>query len=289
MEFEKLIIKIEAEELKNLSLIETMRSGQHFRSRILKDGAVIVVNQYGLYLMKQDRQELCIYGEEPFDYRSYFDMDRDYGYIQQQLGLKDQHLLEAIQLNRGLRILKQDPFEMIMTFIISQSKQIPQIKILVERISSGYGRYLGTYMDEDYFAFPRPEELYGVDKTIYRALKMGYRSDYLEDAVHKVAMNIVDLKAIETMSYTSAKTSLMQIRGIGEKVANCVLLFGYGMFEAFPVDVWIERILGNLYFDTKPNKKEIETFINDYFDGYQGIAQQYLFEYARSEQFKEKK
>jgi N-glycosylase/DNA lyase len=279
---ENLIAVIESDKLAHLSLVQTMQSGQHFRSKVLDDDSIIVVNQYGLYRMKEDTSGLSIYGEHLFDYEAYFDMNRDYEQIQEILSRKDPHLEAAIIMNKGLRILQQDPFEMIMTFIISQSKQISQIKILVERLSHLYGDAAGAYKEVAYHMFPTPEQLIGVDEVIYKALKMGYRSRYLEDAVKKIVTRTVDLAAIKSMSYEKAKAELMQIKGVGEKVADCVLLFGYGRFEAFPVDVWIERIIGELYFDKKPSKKELNDFVDDYFGAYKGIAQQYLFEYART-------
>jgi N-glycosylase/DNA lyase len=286
VDLNRILYRLDQEELEGLSVSQTLDSGQHFRSKKSIDGTTILVNQYGVYRFEEKEETLIIYGEHPFDYRDYFDMNRDYNNIKKMLVRKDNHMKAAIELNEGLRILKQNPFEMIVTFIISQSKQIPQIKVLVERLAKLYGSHLGVYNGENYYSLPRPSDLENIGETEYRELKMGYRARYLEDAVCKVLSNEVDLKAIEYMPYEEGKEMLLKIIGVGNKVADCIMLFGYGRFEAFPVDVWIERIMTELYFEEKQTKKEIELFVNDYFGVNRGIAQQYLFEYARTKEGK---
>lgn len=255
-------------------------SGQHFRTDVYSDELVFVYKE-GVYRMMSSEDGTLILGTKVMDINRFFDLDRDYKAIMAYLINLDDHMKKAVEQFEGLRILKQDPFEMVMTFIISQSKQIPQIKILVERISEVYGNFIGRYRDKDYYSFPRPDQLANVDESIYRALRLGYRGAYLADAVELILSGRVNLDAIYDMSYELGMDMLMQIKGVGEKVADCVMLYGYGDFRAFPVDVWIERVVNDLYFEDKVSKKEIRDFVSEHFRPLEGIAQQYLFEYGR--------
>lgn len=266
--------------LKTFDIHQTLESGQYFRYELDEEGILFVVGD-GLYRIKQDDTGIIINGSKPFDYENFFDLNRDYGAIQDILAQKDEHLNKAIELFSGVRILKQDPFEMIVTFIISQSKQIPQIKILVERIAATYGEEIGVYNDKSYYTFPKPEALESVTEATYREMKLGYRAPYIEDCVKKVLDGTVDLQGIYDMDYDSAKKMLMTIKGIGVKVADCVLLFAYGKFDAFPIDTWIKKIITAYYFEEPPKDKVLKAFVKDYFDQSPGLAQQYLFEYAR--------
>lgn len=277
----KYSVKIGSDDiLKTFDIHQTLASGQYFRYELLDSGILFVVDD-GLYMVKQDESGIDLIGSKAFDYQNFFDLKRDYGGIQSRLAKKDEHLKAAIKSFAGVRILKQDPFEMIVTFIISQSKQIPQIKVLVERIASTYGEEIGSYNDKTYFKFPRPEALAEVSEETYREMKLGYRAPYIEDCVRKILDGTVDLQAMYDMDYPIAKKMLMTIKGIGVKVADCVLLFAYGKFDAFPIDTWIKKIITEYYFEEPPKDKALKAFVKEYFDESPGLAQQYLFEYAR--------
>lgn len=270
--------------LKNFDIYQVMTSGQHFRHRITFDG-IVFVWQDGIFHISQKEREIRILGSKAFDFETFFDLTRDYGAIKERLTRKDVFLKEAINMHLGLRILRQDPFEMLLTFIISQSKQISQIKVLVERLSALHGTKIGKYEDVIYYGFPTPEQLAPLTEMDYREMKLGYRSPYIKDAVYKVNAKLVDLEKINHLSYEEGKKVLMTINGVGEKVADCVLLFGYGKFESFPIDTWVKKIIGKLYFKEEPSLKEIKEFVAGYFQEDRGIAQQYLFEYARRIKF----
>lgn len=264
------------------ALKRPLMSGQHFRTDLDEDELVFVCGD-GFYRMFGQGHDTCIEGTKAMDVADFFDLERDYDAIEQQLSKLDNHMKAAVDHYSGLRILKQDPFEMVMTFIVSQSKQIPQIKVLIERLSQMYGTCIGTYRNKTYYSFPAPQALAFVDEGIYRALKFGYRGAYLADAVEKILTKVVDLNAIGNMTYEDGMAMLMQIKGVGEKVADCVMLYGYGNFSAFPVDVWIERVVSELYFKEKPTKDQIRSFVRTHFGPNEGIAQQYLFEYGRNQ------
>ncbi len=194
---------------------------------------------------------------------------------------KDEHLRKAARSKSGLRILRQEPFEMMMTFIISQNKSMDQIKVLVERLAIAYGDYIEDSYG-GYYTFPTPIQLQSVTEQDYRDLKVGFRAPYLQDAVRRVIDGSLCLEAIQGMDIQQARDALMTVKGIGPKVADCILLFGYGMVDVFPVDVWIRRMMTVTYFDEeKVSDKKILAFATSYFDGYAGIAQQYLFYYGR--------
>ncbi len=213
-------------------------------------------------------------------WRKYLDMDTDYGSIKKWLLERDDSLVNVIDKTSGIRILRQEFHEMLMSFIISQNKQIPHIKQIVASISERFGKEAGVINGKKYFAFPEKEALYDITEEAYRELKTGFRAPYLMSAT-RALMEGMSEKGFESFTYQEAKAELMKIKGVGEKVANCVLLFGLGYRNAFPVDVWIKRIMEYVYFKEETSNEKIMEFANDKFGEYGGYAQQYLFHYAR--------
>jgi N-glycosylase/DNA lyase len=212
----------------------------------------------------------------------YFDLDRDYDAIKKYLLKNDNKLKKAIEEKHGVRILNQEFSETLISFIISQNKQIPHIKQLVKRISDTYGEYLGEVNGESYYSFPDVKTLGKITEQDFRNMKTGFRAPYLADAVKKLSSGYIDLSTFKNMDETITRKKLMEIKGVGEKVANCVMLFSLGYREAFPIDVWIKRIMETLYFDGKDTTKEdIAQYAKKSFGEYGGYAQQYLFCYGR--------
>lgn len=183
----------------------------------------------------------------------------------------------------GVRILNQEFFETLMSFIISQNKQIPHIKQIVAKISHDYGTYLGDIAGQEYYAFPDCDTLYsnaGVEA--FRECKTGFRAPYLWDAVCSVKEGRINERRLRTDGIAECLEELMQIKGVGTKVASCVALFSLGQTAAFPVDVWIKRMMEQMYFDGRETpKKVIESFAAEHFGEYGGFAQQYIFYYGR--------
>lgn len=241
---------------------------------------------------------------------NYFDLNRDYGKIKKHLLKKDKKLKKAIDEKWGIRILNQEFSETLMSFIISQNKQIPHIKKIVSDISRVHGVFLGEINGNEYYAFPDIININKITLDDYKALKTGFRAPYLKDAsdklvkyaegldnklnndsidrdLNKATFNRIYIDELikkyifENLTNEEARDELKKIKGVGDKVANCVNLFALGKRDAFPVDVWIKRIMENLYFDREASKEEIEKYANDLYGEYGGYAQQYLFFYGR--------
>lgn len=215
-------------------------------------------------------------------WRNYFDMDTDYSAIKKWLIEKDDRLVEVIEKTNGIRILRQEFHEMVMSFIISQNKQIPHIKQIVGAISEKYGSEAGEIEGKVYYSFPTMDALRNISEDNYRELKTGFRAPYLMSATEHMSDGMT-AESFSSLTYDEAKARLMKVKGIGEKVANCILLFGLGHRNAFPVDVWIKRIMEQVYFGKDTSPEQIMTFAKENYGEYGGYAQQYLFHYARVE------
>ena len=204
-------------------------------------------------------------------WHNYFDLSTDYQHLIDSFN-DDKILYNAAVFSKGIRILKQDNWETLCSFIISQNNNIPRIKGIIENLSCAYGEKIQCFDGKTRYAFPTPQALFnaGVDEIF--ALKTGFRAKYIFDAAKKVSTGEISLDEIDKMDTKNAIDELMKINGVGPKVASCVALFGYSKFDAFPIDVWVKRILENYYKDG----------ISSHLSGkYAGIAQQYLFYYER--------
>lgn len=275
------------EKIKDFDLGQTMECGQCFHFVKLDE------NDYGLSAfgkmlhIKQQGSDITFYDttQEDFDFtwRRYFDLDRDYEHIKEFLLKGDEKLKESIETMYGVRILNQDFFETLISFIISQNKQIPHIKKIVADISRKFGKKLGNIGEEEFYSFPTQEELMAATIEDLKELKTGFRAPYIYDAIHMLAGGEISEQDLRNMAIDECRNSLMKIKGVGMKVANCCMLFGLGKREAFPVDVWIKRIMEYMYFDgNKTDNMVIEKFATDKFGDYGGYAQQYLFYYGKT-------
>jgi N-glycosylase/DNA lyase len=245
-------------------LAQTLDCGQAFRWSQVDSN---IWHGYALndYLKLEQTSEGIIFKdttEEKFlkKWVDYFDLTTDYESLKQTYSQADDTLKKACEFAPGIRLLKQDTWECLISFIISQNNNIPRIKLIISRLCDRYD------------GFPSVEML--KDETIESLayLKAGFRAKYLVDAIQKVYTGEVNLDEVSTMEISQARTELIKIKGVGAKVAECVLLFGMHRTEAFPVDVWIKRVLAEYYAQGFP-KELYDT---------QGIAQQYLFHYVRS-------
>ena len=206
----------------------------------------------------------------------FFDLKRDYSEIENSLS-KDIILKNAMQFGRGIRILRQDFFETLLTFIYSQRSNIPKIAKCVEKTAELFGDEI-IKDNKKYYIFPTPEQMENITVSSLSEIKCGYRSEYIVDAVKKVVNGEIDYQELTALPYEKAKEKLMTIKGVGEKVADCVCLFSLGFFEAFPTDTWIKKAMDSLY---GISEKEIKAKSDDMFGNLSGIAQQYLFYYLR--------
>ncbi|CDA28136.1 DNA-3-methyladenine glycosylase family protein [Eubacterium sp. CAG:156] len=273
-------------ELKDFDLEQTLECGQCFRFYKLDKEEYVIVAKNKMLHIKQDENQLIFYNTSKEDvekiWTNYFDLDRDYDEIKSYLLKKDNKLESAIKENYGVRILNQDFHEVLISFIISQNKQIPQIKQIVKRISEQYGEYLGEVNGEKYYSFPNPEKLGKITEEAFREMKSGFRAPYLYDASQKLALGEINEELFANLNEEDGRELLKSIKGVGDKVANCVLLFGLGYRNAFPIDVWIKRIMEAIYFGKETSKEEIQKFASNHYGEYGGYAQQYLFCFGRN-------
>lgn len=212
----------------------------------------------------------------------YLDLGRDYSAIKRKLTEGgDPVMEEAVKYGSGIRILNQELWETVISFIISASNNIPRIKKIIGLLCSNFGEP-HTYRGKIYYSFPSPDRIAGLSLEDLGVIRAGFRDKYILDCAKKVVSGEIDLAAISSMPTPDAKKALMKIWGIGNKVSDCILLFGLGRCDSFPVDVWIKRIMEYCYFDNTPQSiKTISEFAENKFGELGGMAQQYLFFYAR--------
>ncbi|NLC18639.1 MAG: DNA glycosylase [Clostridiales bacterium] len=263
------------------SLRQIADSGQCFRMNRTDDmdgKESYYLIAYGRYLRLTQLDENTVMlgcSEEEYHqlWKSYFDLDYDYGRIISEIQSGDDEFLKkAVEYGKGIRILRQEAFEVLISFIISQNKNIPAIKNCIEAICACFGERRMSPDGAVYYTFPEPEVLASADKQLLRSLKTGYRDEYIIRASKAVVEGSLDLDRLCYCSYEEAVISLKQVYGIGDKVANCIALFGLHQIDGFPVDVWIKRVIDEIYGGSFPKEK---------YRGYAGIVQQYMFYYMR--------
>lgn len=226
---------------------------------------------YGKYLelSKEPDGTLVLYNTSENDFESvwkfYFDLDRDYVAVDSLL-CEDATLKKAAEFSGGIRILNQEPWETLCSFIISQNNNIKRIKGIISRLCENFGDNMGGW-----YSFPSPDRLAVLNEEDLAPLRSGFRAKYILDAARKVASGQIDLDRLKTVSSDEARDALMQIKGVGPKVADCVSLFSLCHIDAFPKDVWIKRAMQVLFNGELPECAK----------PYAGIAQQYIFFYAR--------
>lgn len=250
-------------------------SGQCFRVKRFEDGAFRFVTGDSCVYIKDMGNHFFSVSSDLDEWnrvwRRYFDFDRCYRDIFDREYDKHPFVNEAMRFGRGLRILRQDPWEMLVTFIISQRKSIPAIATAVESLSAQYGHSISTDV-EIFKSFPTPHELKTVSKYDLEKCKLGYRASYVYDAIQKVMSGTLDLQCLDEEDDECLLESLQRVHGVGKKVANCVSLFAYGRTSCVPVDVWISRAI-------EEECKGISPF--HLFDENAGIIQQYIFYYEK--------
>ncbi len=266
----------------NFDIMQIAESGQCFRMNPIKEkdkltyGLVAYGNYLELTQICSDTVELSCSAHEYHEiWEEYFDLNYDYGKIVTELVNGEDHFLKnAAVYGGGIRILKQEPFEALISFIISQNKNIPAIKNCIEGICKRYGEKKISIEcgGITYYTFPNAEILAQAKKEDLRALKTGYRDEYIIKAAQAVTSGDVNLENLKDCVFEEAVEVLRKIHGVGEKVANCISLYGLHHIEGFPIDVWIRRVLEEIYQNQFKKEK---------YKGYLGIVQQYMFYYMR--------
>jgi len=250
-------------------------SGQCFRLKPVSSGGYVLV-AHGRVLRLADTPEGAVLdcSQAEFDavWRDYFDLATDYAAIRTQADPEDAFLQRSCDYGAGIRMLRQEPWEMLVSFIISQRKNIPAIQYCIEALCSRYGEPIESG-GERFFTFPSAQTLAALDESHFLACSLGYRAKYVLAAARMVATGALDLDAIASCSDEALYAALLAVPGVGEKVANCVMLFGYHRLARFPRDVWINRIEEREYGGAFPTERYPDTA---------GALQQYIFYYARS-------
>lgn len=262
----------------NLNIQQIAESGQCFRMNPIAENLYSLIAFDRYIEFKQIEENLIEINCSEDDYvrlwKEYLDIDYDYGSIVDSLKEgSDEFLKEAASFGSGIRILRQEPFEMLISFIISQNKNIPSIKACIERICEVYGnKQVDDISGNVYYTFPSPEKLANAKKEDLRALKLGYRDEYIIGASKRIVNGELDFEYLKNCSHEETVEILKSIRGIGDKVANCISLFGLHHVEAFPIDIWMKRVLTDVYDNQ---------FDPGRYHGHAGIVQQYMFYYIR--------
>ena len=257
-----------------LDLVKTFECGQCFRWNADENGVYYGVACGKCAKLWREGGDIFICSDAPAQFwNDYFDLERDYEYISRDF-YDGGYLQQCTEYGMGIRILRQEPWEALCSFIISQCNNIKRIKGIVERLCESFGEAL-EFEGRRFYSFPAPERLLGLRAEELSMLRCGYRAEYILTAAQAVATGKLELESLVSADWVSAKKALMELKGIGEKVANCVVLFGLYHMEAFPIDVWIKRALKEHFSaDFRPES----------LGKYAGLAQQYIFYYARSQE-----
>ena len=274
----------------SFDLVHIFECGQCFRWKQNDDGSYTGVIKNAVINVKKENDKIIFEGttlEESFEnlIKYYFDLNTDYSLYKEKLSNVDDYLKESIEFGSGIRILKQDLWECIISFIISANNNIPRIKKIIERISKEYGTKI-IYNDKEYYLFPTPEQLSKATVEDLRGLGLGFRDKRIYNTTKLILDKSIDLEKITSMPNTDLmREELLKLDGVGPKVADCILLFALKRVDVFPIDVWVRRVMNDLYIhnedEEKVNKKELQKLAEDKFLGLSGIAQQYLFYWKR--------
>ncbi len=255
------------------SLAQICQSGQCFRMLEKEPGRFWMIAGRRWLEMEQQGMECTFYCEEDeFEdfWKSYFDLEGDYEAYIGKINPRDSYLVRAADWGRGIRILRQDLWEMLISFLISQQNNIVRIRRCIENICTVYGEERRNPQGERYWGFPTPQALAGLEESELMACNLGYRSKYVVRAAKAVDSGQMDLKAIKEMPYKKAREELMKFFGVGEKVADCICLFALHHLSAFPVDTHIKQAMERHYKRGFPNRRYQEI---------RGVMQQHIFYY----------
>lgn len=272
-------------EVRDFTLKDTFDCGQCFRWNALDDGSYFGIAGGRALKISQEGGTVTLYGVSPSEFENfwyrYFDFGRDYAAVRNALA-SDGTLESAFEFGSGIRLLHQSLWECIVSFIISASNNIPRIKKIVELFCENFGEKI-TYMGKDYYSFPTPEKTASLSIGDLQVIRAGFRDKYISDAAKKFLSDPeMSFEHLSSVSSERAKEILLRINGVGSKVADCILLFGLGKYDCFPIDVWMKRIMEHCYFGgALQGKKTIAEYAHSHFGNLSGFAQQYLFFYAR--------
>jgi len=250
------------------------QSGQCFRWEKIGGSYRIIYLDKSLIVYEREKDFELLVDEGEFNsvWKNYFDLNENYSKIRQNIDDKDEFLKKAAEFEQGIRILRQNPFEMLISFIISQNRNIPAIENSIFLLSKYLGEEKKDALGEIYYAFPTPERIAEAREDILTSCKLGYRVPYVKRAAISYLNGEIDFDKLKVMDSDSAIKELQKLYGVGLKVASCISLFGLHHLNAFPKDVWVKRILAEFYKNGYPYDK---------YSPYNGVYQQYMFAYYR--------
>lgn len=268
----------------DINLYDTLFSGQCFRMVLEEDGSFTIVLSDRVVNIKEDKDYLILDSNNLKDLdlvvRRYLDLDRDYSIINSNLVSKSDILKNNIHLCDGYKILNQDKFEMFITYIISQNNNVKRIIGSVDKLSKMYGEKV-VFRGDEYFLFPTFEQMKDISLDELKSIGVGFRDRYIKNALNKIENDRLFLDKIDSMNTIEALKELTSIKGIGTKVASCILLFGYGRFDVYPIDTWVRHFVSENYV-IKDNIKDISNFMRDIYGEYSGLAIQYFYHIERN-------
>ena len=271
MIYEKIKDGILLKEAECLDINLSAFCGQAFRWKKTEEGFIKGTVRGKTAIIEKTKDGYIFHGTDEDEFKNiwldYFDLETDYAEICEKISLDD-NIKNAVKMYYGIRILKQEPWEALCSFIISQNNNIPRISGIIDRLCSLFGEE----NEKGEFSFPTYEKISSLTLEDLAPLKAGFRNKYILDAAQKLKNKEIELQNIYEMPIEAAREELMKIKGVGPKVAECTLLYGFSKREAFPVDVWVKRIVSELYPDGLP----------ECIKGNEGIAQQYLFHWRRN-------
>lgn len=267
----------------DINLYDTLMSGQAFRINIEDDESFTIIISDRILNIKQENDYLIVNSNNEEDLelvtRYYLDLDRDYEVLNKELS-KNEILKRDINLCKGYKVLKQDKFEMYISYIISQNNNVKRISGSINKISERYGKKV-KYNNKEYYLFPTFEELKNITIEELRECGVGFRDSYIINALNKLKENPFFLEELDMLPTDEAIKELMKIKGIGLKVASCILMFGYSRFDTFPVDTWVKKYVSE-NFKIKDDIKIISKFMKDNFKENSGLAVQYFYHINRN-------
>ena len=275
---------------KSFKLKDIFECGQCFRWNEQRDGSYAGIIKNAIINVKKNNEEIIFTGKCDENLKDlveyYFDLNTNYEKIKERLSNIDEYLKTSIEYGEGIRILNQDLWETIISFIISANNNIPRIKGIIERLSEKYGDEI-EWNGKKYYTFPTPEQLKDVTVEEYRKLGLGFRDIRLYETTKMILNKEVNLDKLRKNPNTQqVREELLKLSGVGPKVADCILLFSdLKRFDVFPIDVWVRRVMNDLYIkeedEVKVSKVKIEKLANEKFGDLKGLAQQYLFYWRR--------
>ena len=284
---EKYVIK----NIDSFRLKDIFECGQCFRWNKNDDGSYIGVINNTVVKVQQYENRIEFTGSDNSEFekiiKDYFDINTDYSNYKKDLIKVDQYMAESVEFGNGIRILNQDLWETIISFIISANNNIPRIKKIIENLSRTYGNKI-VFEEKEYYTFPTMQSLSKASIQDLRKLGLGFRDKRIFNTTKMIISGKIDLDGIKNMQDTNLmREKLLELDGVGPKVADCILLFALHRFDVFPIDVWVRRVMNDLYIhcteEDRVNKREILKLADEKYGKIKGLAQQYLFYWKREE------